>query len=61
MFVPHLVDDDSGVGCQVTVADVTSDGKPDIVVVNKKGTAVFRLMAKTVDEAAWKAAQPKKK
>lgn len=61
LFVPHLVDDDSGVGCQVTVGDVTGDGKPDIVVGNKKGTAVFRSMAKTVDEAAWKAAQPKKK
>jgi FG-GAP-like repeat/FG-GAP repeat len=61
LFVPHLVDDDSGVGCQVTVGDVTGDGKPDIVVGNKKGTAVFRSKATPVDEAAWKAAQPKKK
>jgi hypothetical protein len=60
-FVPHLVDDDSGVGCQVTVGDVTGDGRPDIIVGNKKGTAVFRSQAKTVDEAAWKAAQPKRK
>lgn len=60
VFVPHLVDDDSGVGCQVTVGDVTGDGKPDIVVGNKKGTAVFRSQAKTVDEAAWKAAQPER-
>lgn len=61
LFVPHLVDDDSGVGCQVTVGDVTGDGKPDIVVGNKKGTQVFRSQPKTVDEAAWKAAQPKKR
>ena len=61
VFVPHLVDDDSGVGTQVTVGDVTGDGKPDIVVGNKKGTAVFRSQAKTVDEAAKKAAQPRKR
>jgi hypothetical protein len=60
-FVPHLVDDDSGVGTQVTVGDVTGDGQPDIIVGNKKGTAVFRSQAKPVDEAGYKAAQPKKK
>jgi hypothetical protein len=58
VFVPHLVDDDCGVGTQVTVGDVTGDGSPDIVVGNKKGTTVFRSQAKTVDEAAWKAGQP---
>ncbi len=46
-FEPHLVDDDSGVGTQVTVADVNADGKPDIVVANKRGVFVFRQ--KTAD------------
>lgn len=41
-FEPHLVDDDSGVGTQVTVADVNGDSRPDIVVANKRGVFVFR-------------------
>jgi hypothetical protein len=41
-FEPQLIDDDSGVGTQVTVADVNADGKFDIVVANKKGVFVFR-------------------
>ncbi len=36
-WVPHLVDDNSGVGTQVWVADATGDGLADIVVGNKKG------------------------
>lgn len=40
-FIPHLVDDNSGVGTQVTPGDVNKDGKPDIVVGNKKGVFVF--------------------
>lgn len=39
-FVPHLIDDDSGVGTQVLATDVTGDGLPDVVVGNKKGTFV---------------------
>jgi hypothetical protein len=41
-FEPHLVDDDSGVGTQVTVGDVNGDRRTDIVVANKKGAFVFR-------------------
>jgi hypothetical protein len=40
-FVPHLIDTNSGVGTQVVVGDVNGDGRPDIVVGNKKGTFVF--------------------
>ncbi|MCB1232719.1 MAG: VCBS repeat-containing protein, partial [Verrucomicrobiae bacterium] len=39
-FVPHFVDNDSGVGVEVTVADLNGDGKPDIVSGNKKGLAI---------------------
>jgi hypothetical protein len=41
-FEPHLIDDDSGVGTQVTVGDVNDDGRPDVIVANKKGAFVFR-------------------
>lgn len=37
-FVPHRIDDDSGVGTQVTGVDLNGDGIPDVVVSNKKGT-----------------------
>ena len=40
-FVPHQIDDDSGVGTQVTVGDITGDGKPDVIVGNKKGSFLF--------------------
>ncbi len=40
-YVPHLVDDDSGVGTQVTVGYVSNKQYPDIVVGNKKGVFVF--------------------
>ena len=38
---PHLIDDASGVGTQVTVGDVTADGLVDILIANKKGAFVF--------------------
>jgi len=41
-FEPHLVDDDSGVGTQVTVADLNGDNKPDIAIANKRGVFAFR-------------------
>jgi hypothetical protein len=37
-FIPHKIDDDSGVGTQVTAADLNGDGTPDVIVSNKKGT-----------------------
>jgi hypothetical protein len=40
-FEPHLIDADSGVGTQVTVADLGGDGRPDIVVANKRGVFAF--------------------
>lgn len=35
-----VVDTDSGVGCQVQAIDVNGDGKPEVVVGNKKGVTV---------------------
>ena len=40
-FVPHQIDDDSGVGTQFEITDLNADRKPDVVTSNKKGTHVF--------------------
>ncbi len=40
-YVPHLINDTTGVGTQIVAADVNGDGRPDIVVGNKRGTAVL--------------------
>jgi hypothetical protein len=40
-FVPHLIDDDSGVGRQLVTGDIDGDGRLDVVTGNRKGSFVF--------------------
>jgi hypothetical protein len=40
-WIPHLIDENSGVGLQVLVRDMNRDALPDIVVANKKGVFIF--------------------
>ena len=40
-FTPHLIDDKSGVGVQLTVRDVNADSRPDILTVSKLGAFIF--------------------
>ena len=40
-WTAHQIDDGSGVGTQVVAGDVNGDGKPDVVVGNKKGAFVL--------------------
>lgn len=41
-FVPHLIDDDSGIGRRIITTDLNKDGLLDIVIGNKKGLFVFK-------------------
>lgn len=41
-FVPHRIDENSGVGTQFAVGDVDADGRVDVVTSNKKGVHLFR-------------------
>jgi FG-GAP-like repeat len=40
-YVAHQIDNDSGVGTQVTTDDINFDKKTDVIVANKKGVFVF--------------------
>lgn len=57
-WIPHLIDGDAGVGRQIGVADVNSDGLPDLIIGNKKGTFVFVHQARMVTPEEWAKAQP---
>ena len=58
-YVPHLIDNDSGVGTEVTVGIVSNEKYPDVVVGNKKGEFIFKHKTKEVPYAEWEKAQPK--
>jgi hypothetical protein len=60
-WVPHLIDDDSGVGRQIGIGDVNGDTRPDIVISNKKGAFIFINEAKSVTPEEWQKAQPEVK
>ncbi|MDN3667414.1 FG-GAP repeat domain-containing protein [Algibacter miyuki] len=40
-LAPYKIDDDSGVGRQISTGDLNNDGKIDIVTANKKGVFAF--------------------
>lgn len=69
VFIPHLVHDDSGVGTDVQAHDLTGNGRPDIIVGNKRGTFIHRQSeqplaageaGRSESVASWDAAVPQK-
>jgi len=57
-FIPYLIDDNSGVGVEVKIVDVSNDGVPDVIVGNKRGAFVHVQHRHAVTKAEWEAAQP---
>ncbi|MEO5894057.1 MAG: VCBS repeat-containing protein, partial [Ferruginibacter sp.] len=43
-WIPHLIDDNSGMGLHVVIIDMNRDGLPDIVTGNKKGIYYFEQL-----------------
>lgn len=43
-WIPHLIDENSGVGVQVVINDINQDNKKDIVISNKKGVFFFEQL-----------------
>lgn len=58
-FVPHLIDDDSGIGTQVIAGKVNKDKWPDVVIGNKKGAYILMHEVKKVSKEEYEKAQPK--
>ncbi len=44
-WIPHLIDNNSGVGLHVPIEDMNNDNLPDIIISNKKGVFVFTQSA----------------
>jgi len=45
-WIPHLIDDQSGVGLHVVIRDMNKDKKNDIIIGNKKGVFYFENLMK---------------
>lgn len=60
-WVPHLIDDDSGVGVQVVAGDFTGDKLPDVVVANKKGIFALTHKASEVSAEEYERQQPRRR
>ncbi|MGD9719816.1 MAG: VCBS repeat-containing protein [Pirellulales bacterium] len=58
-WVPYRAADDTGIGRQISIADVNGDQLPDMIVGGMKGAHVLMHERPSVSEEAWQQAQPK--
>ena len=58
-WIPFQIDDEAGIGRQITILDVNKDGLPDIIVGGMKGGHVLIHHKKTATKEEWQAALPK--
>ena len=58
-WIPYRAADETGIGRQVTVAEINGDGLPDIVVGGMKGAHVLMHERQGVSADEWEKAQPK--
>jgi hypothetical protein len=58
-WIPYRAADDTGIGRQITIADVNGDHLPDIVVGGMKGAHVLVHECSSVTADEWQQAQPK--
>jgi hypothetical protein len=40
-WIPHMIDNSSGVGTSMLVTDINGDGRPDVLTASRMGTFVF--------------------
>lgn len=57
-WIPYQAATDTGIGRQITIADVNADQVPDIVVGGMKGGNVLIQKRREVSPGEWSAAQP---
>lgn len=60
-FIPHVIDNSSGVGTQVTVGDVNQDGLLDIVCGIKRGAYLFLQRPADLPSDQWLVPSPAEK
>ena len=58
-FLPMKADGEAGIGRQLGVADLNSDGLPDMLMGGMRGGHVLIHSKKAANESEWLAAQPK--
>jgi len=58
-WIPHKADGEAGIGRQVSVIDVNSDGLQDLVLGGMNGAHVLLHKTTPVSKSDWLAAQPK--
>jgi hypothetical protein len=58
-WIPYRAADDTGIGRQLTVADINGDNLPDLIVGGMKGAHLLIHERQSVNADEWQTAQPK--